>query len=219
MNRAACTRYLGSALFALDSRFSTWLLRPYLLADFNGGPLHAQNLEECWRSFCWSRTACHLFRNGRFRPDFAFDSHREARDRLTLYNGSTRTVGKSSQRPLATFVCCLGRMDFVARRGKIPVGFACFIRCASISLSSPSFHRTTLRPVAPTLILCGSHSGARRPISSGICPNGLRTIQRPICRYSRTSPLTRPRLFPNVSMRQPRFLFTRRKITARLETS
>jgi tetratricopeptide (TPR) repeat protein len=36
----------------LDSRFSTWLLRPYLdLADFNGGPLHAQNLEECWRSF------------------------------------------------------------------------------------------------------------------------------------------------------------------------
>jgi tetratricopeptide (TPR) repeat protein len=28
------------------------LLRPYLdLADFNGGPLHAQNLETCWRSF------------------------------------------------------------------------------------------------------------------------------------------------------------------------
>lgn len=28
------------------------MLRPYLdLADFNGGPLHAQNLEECWRSF------------------------------------------------------------------------------------------------------------------------------------------------------------------------
>ncbi len=37
---------------ALDARFSTWLLRPYLdLADFNGGPLHAQNLEECWRAF------------------------------------------------------------------------------------------------------------------------------------------------------------------------
>jgi tetratricopeptide (TPR) repeat protein len=36
----------------LDSRFSTWLLRPYLdLADFNGGPLHVQNLGECWRSF------------------------------------------------------------------------------------------------------------------------------------------------------------------------
>lgn len=36
----------------MDSRFSTWLLRPYLdLADFNGGPLHAQNVEECWRSF------------------------------------------------------------------------------------------------------------------------------------------------------------------------
>jgi len=39
-------------LYALDSHFSTWLLRPYLdLAGFNGGPLHAQNLEECWRSF------------------------------------------------------------------------------------------------------------------------------------------------------------------------
>jgi tetratricopeptide (TPR) repeat protein len=39
-------------LLALDSHFSTWLLRPYLdLAEFNGGPLHAQNLEECWRSF------------------------------------------------------------------------------------------------------------------------------------------------------------------------
>jgi tetratricopeptide (TPR) repeat protein len=39
-------------LLALDSRFSTWLLRPYLdLADFNGGPLHAQNLEACWHSF------------------------------------------------------------------------------------------------------------------------------------------------------------------------
>lgn len=39
-------------MLALDSRFSTWLLRPYLdLADFNGGPLHAQNLEACWRSF------------------------------------------------------------------------------------------------------------------------------------------------------------------------
>ncbi|HZR85293.1 MAG TPA: hypothetical protein VFB02_00730 [Bradyrhizobium sp.] len=37
---------------ALDSRFSTWLLRPYLdLAEFNGGPLHAQNLEESWHSF------------------------------------------------------------------------------------------------------------------------------------------------------------------------
>jgi tetratricopeptide (TPR) repeat protein len=48
----ACTRCSGSTLLALDSRFSTWLLRPYLdLADFNGGPLHAQNLEECWRSF------------------------------------------------------------------------------------------------------------------------------------------------------------------------
>jgi tetratricopeptide (TPR) repeat protein len=36
----------------LDSRFSTWLLRPYLdLAESNDGPLHAQNLEECWRSF------------------------------------------------------------------------------------------------------------------------------------------------------------------------
>jgi tetratricopeptide (TPR) repeat protein len=36
----------------LDTRLSTWLLRPYLdLARFNGGPLHAQNLEECWRSF------------------------------------------------------------------------------------------------------------------------------------------------------------------------
>jgi hypothetical protein len=39
-------------LQTLDSRFSTWLLRPYLdLAEFNGGPLHAQNLEECWCSF------------------------------------------------------------------------------------------------------------------------------------------------------------------------
>ncbi|MGQ0683932.1 tetratricopeptide repeat protein [Bradyrhizobium sp.] len=39
-------------MLALDSRFPTWLLRPYLdLADSNGGPLHAQNLEECWRSF------------------------------------------------------------------------------------------------------------------------------------------------------------------------
>jgi tetratricopeptide (TPR) repeat protein len=48
----ACTRCSGSILPALDSRFSTWLLRPYLdLADFNGGPLHAQNLKECWRSF------------------------------------------------------------------------------------------------------------------------------------------------------------------------
>ena len=36
----------------MDSRFSTWLLRPYLdLAESNDGPLHAQNLEECWRSF------------------------------------------------------------------------------------------------------------------------------------------------------------------------
>ncbi|MCK1521997.1 hypothetical protein [Bradyrhizobium sp. 17] len=36
----------------MDTRLSTWLLRPYLdLANFNGGPLHAQNLEECWRSF------------------------------------------------------------------------------------------------------------------------------------------------------------------------
>jgi tetratricopeptide (TPR) repeat protein len=36
----------------VSTRFSTWLLRPYLdLAEFNGGPLHAQNLEECWRSF------------------------------------------------------------------------------------------------------------------------------------------------------------------------
>jgi tetratricopeptide (TPR) repeat protein len=52
VNRAVCTRCSGSALLALDSRFSTWLLRPYLdLADFNGGPLHAQNLKECWRSF------------------------------------------------------------------------------------------------------------------------------------------------------------------------
>jgi tetratricopeptide (TPR) repeat protein len=42
----------ANALLALDSRFSTWLLRPYLdLAEFNGGPLHAQNLEECWHSF------------------------------------------------------------------------------------------------------------------------------------------------------------------------
>ena len=39
-------------MLTLDSRFSTWLLRPYLdLAESNGGPLHAQNLEECWRSF------------------------------------------------------------------------------------------------------------------------------------------------------------------------
>jgi hypothetical protein len=39
-------------LQALDTHLSTWLLRPYLdLADFKGGPLHAQNLEECWRSF------------------------------------------------------------------------------------------------------------------------------------------------------------------------
>ena len=52
VNRAACTRCSDNTLPALDSRFSTWLLRPYLdLADFNGGPLHAQNLEECWRSF------------------------------------------------------------------------------------------------------------------------------------------------------------------------
>ena len=37
---------------ALDARFSTWLLRPYLdLASFDGGPLHAQNLEQCWCSF------------------------------------------------------------------------------------------------------------------------------------------------------------------------
>src|SRR5437764_4701089 len=51
-NRAACTRCSANTLLALDSRFSTWLLRPYLdLADFNGGPLHAQNLEACWRSF------------------------------------------------------------------------------------------------------------------------------------------------------------------------
>ena len=36
----------------MDSRFSTWLLRPYLdLAESNDGPLHALNLEECWRSF------------------------------------------------------------------------------------------------------------------------------------------------------------------------
>lgn len=36
----------------MDSRFSTWLLRPYLdLAESNDGPLHAQNIEECWRSF------------------------------------------------------------------------------------------------------------------------------------------------------------------------
>jgi tetratricopeptide (TPR) repeat protein len=35
----------------LDLRFSTWLLRPYLdLFAFNAGPLHAQNLEACWRS-------------------------------------------------------------------------------------------------------------------------------------------------------------------------
>jgi tetratricopeptide (TPR) repeat protein len=39
-------------LLTPDSRFSTWLLRSYLdLAEFNVGPLHAQNLEECWRSF------------------------------------------------------------------------------------------------------------------------------------------------------------------------
>lgn len=39
-------------MLTLDSRFSTWLLRPYLdLAESNDGPLHAQNLEECWRSF------------------------------------------------------------------------------------------------------------------------------------------------------------------------
>jgi tetratricopeptide (TPR) repeat protein len=37
---------------ALDTRLSTWLLRPYLdLADVSGGPLHAQNLGECWRCF------------------------------------------------------------------------------------------------------------------------------------------------------------------------
>jgi len=43
---------LANTLLTLDSRFSTWLLRPYLdLAEFNGGPLHVQNLEECWRSF------------------------------------------------------------------------------------------------------------------------------------------------------------------------
>lgn len=39
-------------MLALNSRFSTWLLRPYLdLAEFNGGPLHAQNIEACWHSF------------------------------------------------------------------------------------------------------------------------------------------------------------------------
>ncbi len=39
-------------MLALDSHFSTWLLRPYLdFAESNGGPLHAQNLEECWHSF------------------------------------------------------------------------------------------------------------------------------------------------------------------------
>jgi tetratricopeptide (TPR) repeat protein len=35
-----------------ESRFSTWLLRPYLdLGPFRKGPLHARAVEECWNAF------------------------------------------------------------------------------------------------------------------------------------------------------------------------
>lgn len=50
----ACTRNLASPVPAegLRSRFSTWLLRPYLdLGPLHTGPLHASAIEECWRAF------------------------------------------------------------------------------------------------------------------------------------------------------------------------
>ena len=163
------------------------------------------------------RIVFHSFRNVRFRPDFVSNSpakrdrHTQSRIRANCPKVFAVTVGD---------VCALpwtNGLHWAARKSSDCL--LCFIRCASISLSSHSFRTKALRPVVPTLIHCGSHSGVRRRASSIICLNELRTIMLPICRYSRTSHLTRLQPYPNVSMRQRRSSFTERRIVVRLRNS